>query len=342
MLKEEIIAKVKYLNLPKGSYVVFGSAPMALAGIREANDIDLLVSKEVFEQLKKHGWQEKDKGANDKPLEYDIFEAHQNWDFSSYNPTLSDLLARATEVEGVPIASIEDVRKWKEASGRPKDLADLKLIGDYRKNNIKHLWFDFSDTLALTNKEEYYKILYSTYANIVGKEVTSELKKEYDNLFEKYKSNSAVFVSLGRPSSFLADCLGSVDPKTLYQLTDKEIPSILKELKDIVSISIFSNNNVRKLLPALGIDPAYFTYILGPTSVKKPKPALDGFYQMIDLSKSVPGEILFIGDDVAKDLLPAKELGILTGLLWKTSSEADYCFEDFGEILGLFQEGRKI
>lgn len=128
MQKEEIIAKVKKLNLPKNSYVIFGSCPMAVAGLREARDIDLLVSKEIFAKLKKDGWQEMLKDSNDKPLVSDVFEAHDNWNFSSYNPTLEQLLATATIIDGIPFASLEEVRKWKVASGRPKDLMDIELI----------------------------------------------------------------------------------------------------------------------------------------------------------------------------------------------------------------------
>lgn len=132
MNKEEIIAKIKALNLPKNSYVVFGSCPLALVGLREANDIDLLVSKEIFEKLRKEGWKELHKSINDRPLVRDVFEAHDNWSFSSYSPTLEQLLVSATVVDEIPFASLEEVRKWKTASGRSKDLADIELIDDYR------------------------------------------------------------------------------------------------------------------------------------------------------------------------------------------------------------------
>lgn len=128
MNKEEIIAKVKTLNLPKNSYVVFGSCPLAAAGLREANDIDLFVSKEVLVKLKESGWQELYKSENDKPLVFDVFEAHDNWNFSSYSPTLEHLLSSATIIEEVPFVSLEEVRKWKISSGRPKDLTDVELI----------------------------------------------------------------------------------------------------------------------------------------------------------------------------------------------------------------------
>jgi len=128
MEKEEIIAKVKSLNFPKNSYVVFGSCPLAIAGLREAKDIDFLVSKELFVKLKASGWTELRKSFNDKPLVHDIFEAHDNWNFSEYSPTLEQLLASATIIDEIPFASLEEVRKWKVASGRPKDLIGIELI----------------------------------------------------------------------------------------------------------------------------------------------------------------------------------------------------------------------
>ena len=131
MNKEDIISKVKTLKLPQDSFIVFGSCPMVIAGIREANDIDLLVSEEIYERLKNSGWQKVDKGTKDEPLTYDVFEAHKNWNFSSYNPTLQDLLATSTKVESIPFASLAEVRKWKVASGRDKDIVDIKLIDLY-------------------------------------------------------------------------------------------------------------------------------------------------------------------------------------------------------------------
>jgi len=131
MTGEDIVNRVKTLDLPQGEYVVFGSCPMALACIRESGDIDMLVSPELRAQLAEKGWKEVDKGGTDRPLTHDVFEAHDKWDFSSYQPTLNQLLATATLVDGVPFASLEDVKKWKTSSGRPKDLKDIKLINDY-------------------------------------------------------------------------------------------------------------------------------------------------------------------------------------------------------------------
>jgi|GEM_PF-426290 len=128
MTGAEIVERVKELRLPEGSYVVFGSGPLAAANIREARDVDLLVSKEVLNNLKEAGWQKIVKAPGDEPYIQGVFEAHDNWDFSSYSPTFGQLLETATIIDDVPFASLEEVRKWKVASGGPKHMVDVALI----------------------------------------------------------------------------------------------------------------------------------------------------------------------------------------------------------------------
>jgi hypothetical protein len=111
MTKQEIIEAVQPLHLPKHSYVVFGSGPLAAAGIREANDIDLFVSEAVLQQFIQEGWQQVKKGPLDEPYTSGVFEAHANWNFSPYAPTLAFLLASADTYDGVPFASLREIQK---------------------------------------------------------------------------------------------------------------------------------------------------------------------------------------------------------------------------------------
>ncbi len=130
MTGHEIAQKVKELNLPQGSYVVFGSCPLALAGIRPTDDIDLFITPELFETLQTNGWQQFQKGSS-QALASEHFEAYDNWDFGSFQPTVSDLLSQANDVDGIPFVSLPDVLAWKKAAGRPKDVADVELIEAY-------------------------------------------------------------------------------------------------------------------------------------------------------------------------------------------------------------------
>ena len=94
----------------------------------------MLVTKELFGDLAKDGWPRSHKDKYDNPLAKDVFEIHYTWNFSKYSPTLEHLLATAAVIDGVPFASLDEVRKWKAASGRPKDLKDIELIDRYRAN----------------------------------------------------------------------------------------------------------------------------------------------------------------------------------------------------------------
>lgn len=135
MNKDEVVSKVRSLNLLKGEYVVFGSGPLAALGIRVVGDIDMLVSSELLEELRSQGWKQVAKSKDDLPLTHDVFEAHDSWSFSTYSPSLKELLDRSFEVDGVTFASLEDVKKWKMASGRDMDLKDLQLIETYGMRN---------------------------------------------------------------------------------------------------------------------------------------------------------------------------------------------------------------
>lgn len=200
---------------------------------------------------------------------------------------------------------------------------------------VKHIWFDFSQTIAFENTEMHDQMKYETYASVVGKPVSQELKDEYEALYREKKSNSGVFTSLGLDSGFWSKHYSAADPKLLLRLADPQIPEVLQKLREKVPISMWSNIHAEKILPALDIDPKWFTHFLSPNEVKKPKPALDGFRLVIEKSNLPPENILFVGDSVEKEMLPAKSLGIQTCLMWKIAPEPDYSFTSFDELLTL-------
>jgi hypothetical protein len=128
---DQIIAKVKALDLSPGEFIVFGSCPLAGAGLRLASDIDLLVSDKVLDELKIKGWQQVPNAESITAYTLDVFEAYTVWAGSSYRPTLAHLLDTADYLQGIPFASLLEVRQWKQALGRPKDIEDIALIDGY-------------------------------------------------------------------------------------------------------------------------------------------------------------------------------------------------------------------
>jgi hypothetical protein len=45
-----IVEEMKKLKFPQGQYVIVGSGPLVVRGIRETNDIDIVVSPKLFEK----------------------------------------------------------------------------------------------------------------------------------------------------------------------------------------------------------------------------------------------------------------------------------------------------
>lgn len=206
---------------------------------------------------------------------------------------------------------------------------------------IKHIWFDQDGTLTVHTSEfhrDHNLLRYQTYADLVKKPLTLEIEAEYEELYKRYGSNSAVFRSLGMPSDYWQIRFNTLDPTKYY----KPIPAIyetLKKLKDTVPISIFTNvksDNISRTLASVSIDPAWFTYIITGDDITERKPALEGFRLMIKKSALSSAEILYVGDRVDVDIKPAKELGIKTGLVYGKSKLADYSFKNFDDILTIF------
>lgn len=146
----DIFRAVKALDLPFGQYVVFGSGPLAAHGIRPTNDVDLFVTTTLYEKLKAEGWEEKElyTPAGGLYLCQGIYDADDTWDYGTYNPTPTGLIETAGVIDGIPFAPLTDVLRWKEAFGRPKDLADIELIRQYMKSTLIFLrlgWRQIND-----------------------------------------------------------------------------------------------------------------------------------------------------------------------------------------------------
>ena len=126
-----ILKEFSKLNLQKDEYVIFGSGPMAIHGIKETNDLDVLVKKEVFEKLKS-----KYNQNNSHPFGCIVIgnlEIGDNWqgDYEIVEKWISE----AEEVEGYMFMPLSYVIEWKRMMGRDKDLKDIKIIEDFLKRN---------------------------------------------------------------------------------------------------------------------------------------------------------------------------------------------------------------
>jgi|SRR3989344_6787432 len=144
----EISERVKQLNLPLGHYVVVGGA-MEAFGIRKANDLDIVVTKKLFQDLINQGWAVCDcdkckemirlgdtKRILKKPG-VDIISEY-TWQ-DKFRAETDDLIKNAVVINSVPFVKLETLLEWKKAAAREKDLKDIELIKTYLASILKKL-----------------------------------------------------------------------------------------------------------------------------------------------------------------------------------------------------------
>jgi hypothetical protein len=132
MGNKKIFEQVKKLNLPKGKYVIFGSAPMGIRGIRDCHDLDIVVLEEVLEEIKKKpDWKVKNFENGRQTFVFGDIELWKDWWPGQWDT--EDLIKRADIIDDLPFATLEDVLRWKKIFGRKKDWQDIQLIKKYLK-----------------------------------------------------------------------------------------------------------------------------------------------------------------------------------------------------------------
>lgn len=104
---------------------------MVMVGLRDTDDIDLYITRQLAGQLAERGWERVPAVDGAESLRHGVFEAFTSWQFGTYAPQVAELLARADRYEGIPFVSLQDVKNWKSARGREKDLRDVRLINTY-------------------------------------------------------------------------------------------------------------------------------------------------------------------------------------------------------------------
>lgn len=112
-----------------GRAIVFGSAPLVLAGLpRQPRDLDLFVAEDLYSELLADQCTEH---TDDQGHRYLLLaERIEAW--GSFPGVSWDQVAGRARLDprtsGLRVADLVDVRATKVALGRPRDLADIQLI----------------------------------------------------------------------------------------------------------------------------------------------------------------------------------------------------------------------
>ncbi len=205
---------------------------------------------------------------------------------------------------------------------------------------IEHIWFDMEGTLTVHTPEweaAHNELLLETYAVVAGKQPSDALWQEYVDIYQRHGTHSTAFRSLGLPSDYWQQHFAQLD-ETKYYKPDERVFGTLDKLKELIPISVFTNAKAQRLLKTfevINVRPEWFTHILTGDDVAERKPELDGFHKIIELSGLQSDQILYVGDRVQADIIPAKTVGMQTALVWSNDKEADYSFKDFRDLLSL-------
>ncbi len=143
-MNKSIIERVKALNLPQGEYVVVGGVMEAL-GIRKNKDVDVVCIDSLFQKLKKEGkykvcncadCEEARKKDGKEILKSDGVDIISRYSYRDtyYCPT-EKFIETAQMIEGLSFVSLHELKKWKLACAREKDLSDVILIDNYLKTH---------------------------------------------------------------------------------------------------------------------------------------------------------------------------------------------------------------
>ncbi len=127
----DIFKKLKELNFPSGEYVVVGSGALAARDLREANDLDIVVTRKLFTLLRDSGSYKEVAKHNMMFLQADDVEIIPQLDWDAYQTVVEEAIKTADIINGFPFLNIPETIKFKTALGREKDFQDIKLLQDF-------------------------------------------------------------------------------------------------------------------------------------------------------------------------------------------------------------------
>lgn len=130
------LKKLKDLKLPTDQFVLVGSSALGIRGIRESNDLDVIVSDNLWKKLVQsysvtREWKvDKIKIADNIEIlgEGSVFR-------DSRIASVDELIKTADTFDGLHYINLELLKKFKQQLGREKDFKDIELIDTYLAQN---------------------------------------------------------------------------------------------------------------------------------------------------------------------------------------------------------------
>lgn len=126
MNRDDLIARLRQLDLDPGQYWLITGGAMVFYGLREAtHDIDLGCTAKLADELEHRGCPVTVLEDGTRKLRIgDDIELFENWIYDE-----------ALMVDGLPVISLKGLMEMKRALGREKDYRDIRMIEDFLNKN---------------------------------------------------------------------------------------------------------------------------------------------------------------------------------------------------------------
>jgi len=126
----ELLKRLKNLNLPKDQYAIFGSGPLAIRGLKKADNLEIVVKLKLFDELIK-SYKQTEPGL----IEIDGLKIYADW--KSEIDDVEKVINQSEEIAGFKFVTLKDLIKWKRKRAYQEDYFDIGLIKDYLKGKRK-------------------------------------------------------------------------------------------------------------------------------------------------------------------------------------------------------------
>lgn len=126
---KELKKFVKKEKIKRKDFAIFGSGLLAVLGLRDSRDIDVIVRPRIFKKLCKK-YKKDSKGR----IRIGHIQITDNW--KPWFRDVNILIDTAELIKGIRYVKLHYVIEWKEKFNRKKDRKDLALIKKHLEHNF--------------------------------------------------------------------------------------------------------------------------------------------------------------------------------------------------------------
>ncbi|MFH1307641.1 MAG: HAD family hydrolase [archaeon] len=215
-----------------------------------------------------------------------------------------------------------------------------------RRPRFEAVGFDLDNTLY-PSSDKIQEFIRGEIAREIGQAINvsqEEARELFERLYAEIGSGTRVLKKIAEEYAVELDAdyivQSALEQEEVINLVkpDKRLQPFLEDIARRVNgrIDLLTGSQRHVAfgkLERLGVSPSTFVYqICGDYS----KVNGDMFKEWIRLRQMAPGRLLYVGDNVKADIIPANELGLYTCLVGKEDKRAEFCIEtvyDLVEVL---------